>query len=173
MVGRMKLEVALVLGLIVAGCGEPPDRVPERLRFSQDGDIYEWALAHGVVGSLSLNTIDASGHGRPLVLMTCEDRSWGGLSAPYFERRDAEIRIVTDDAVFVLEPTTGRAAGEDARTARGAFPSGWFQALARTQTVEFFVGGNRVIAPGPGAEAADHFKRYCTKLARRRQASAP
>ena len=160
------LPLFTCLGVCLAACQPPVDRTLERPRFQQDGSTYEWALAHGVTGSLLLVRVDGAGRGIPEIVMTCHDRTRGGLQIRRPEAEATPASIIAGDTTFDVDLTpvsdfAGVVQGE------GYFPNGWFQALAKAAAIRIDYGGERLEFPGPGAPSVNHYKRYCTQLARR------
>lgn len=125
---------------------------------------YEWVLAHGVTGSLSLSRIEPGGIGRPFLIMSCRNLSVGRLQI-----RDATAGEGALSVLAAGENFSVPSAPEDARagpsfSGEGLLPPDWFDMLAMSTTLTIGYGGKTLEVPAPGAAAVGHYERYCTKL---------
>jgi hypothetical protein len=154
---------------VLVGCSPPADRAPQRPAFQVNGRTYEWQLAHGVAGSLSIVRTTSAGQGVPYIVMTCHDRRRGAVQLRGDLARAGKVKITAGDVAFSADTALrGASSGiGPITTGEGYFEPNWFQALATADVITVSSDSRIFEAPGPGA-AADHYKRYCTKLARRR-----
>ncbi len=158
----MKLWVSILLLAFLAGCTSRTDRAPPRPLFDLGGVPHEWALAHGKVGGLILSRLDGTGRGTPVLVMTCDDSTRGGLQVRFPEATAGPMRLQAGDKTFQVE-----ARQKDdlwAVQGEGRFPAGWFEAFAAADTLRLSYGTRALAVPAPGAPSVEHYARYCDLL---------
>ena len=164
------MKPGIVLTASVAalvGCSPAVDRAPQRQAFQVNGRTYEWQLAHGAAGSLSIVRTTSAGQGVPYIVMTCRDRRRGAVQLRGDLARAGRVSITAGNTTFssdtaLRDPSSGIGS---ATIGEGYFEPNWFQALAKADVVTVSSDGRTFKARAPGA-AADHYKRYCTRLAK-------
>lgn len=167
----MRLITAAVVVLSLVGCSPKVDSGPDKIgSFQRNGLTYQWAVANGVVGGLSLLRFNSVHSGSPNIIMTCQNRLRGGLQLRDDLARSGPISISVDDVRFTVDATFQDGFEVPVVQGEGYFPNGWFLALAAAQTVTIKSGdGEAVMFQGPSAPAVDQYKRYCTELSRHQQ----
>ena len=128
---------------------------------------YEWVLAHGVTGSLSLSRIEPGGIGRPFVIMTCRNLGVGGLQIREATAGQGELSVTAAGETFSVPPVSDGGQNGPSFYGEGALPTDWFDLLAMSATLTIGYGGQTMDVPAPGADAVGHYRRYCTKLQNR------
>ena len=160
----MKSMIALAAVLALAACAPPVDHAPPRPTFVLDGATYEWALAHGAKGGLLLLQMDGVGTGKPIVIMTCRNRTLGGLQIRYSEARQGPVTVEAGDATFAVDAVAVNDLNTPAFEGEGPLPTGWFRALAKAEVLQITYETKTVVVQGPGAPSVEHYERYCTRL---------
>ncbi|MBO9559774.1 MAG: hypothetical protein J7515_14485 [Caulobacter sp.] len=162
------------------------DRAPGPKTFSQDGQAYQWSVAHGVTGSVSLSREvpvpavsglkamikDSGASARayvPELVISCSGVHSGGFQARFYAPQGgaAQLRLTAGKSVFRTYRGTQALGGRTFVEGHGDLPEGFFDALAAAPTVSVAYGDRTTTFPGPGPALARHFERYCQSLADR------
>ena len=128
---------------------------------------YEWVLAHGVTGSLSLSRIEPGGIGRPLLIMTCRNLSVGGLQIRDATAGEGDLSVTAAGEPFSVPSVPDDPWAGPSFSGEGVLPPDWFDMLAMSTTLTIGYGAKILEVPAPGIEAVGHYERYCTKLQNR------
>lgn len=114
--------------------------------------------------------MDTAGHGLPVVVLTCDDRTRGGLQIRDPGASEGEVSLTAGVATYRVDAR--RQEGFDIPTfaGNGAFPTDWFEAVGQAERVRFSFGGEIRDVPGPGEAAVKNLEDYCGELAGHRDA---
>ncbi len=143
------------------------DRAPPAKTFVHQGETYQWNVAHGLTGSLSVaGPLKPDGAGLGLVL-TCSGLTSGGVQARFYapQPNTPQLRVRTADTVLRVRSSIYDVGGPKFVEGRGDLPKGYLSSLATTPTVSVEYAGQVTTFPGPGKALAEHFSRYCAELA--------
>ena len=162
----MKPRVSVLLLAVLAGCNSKTDRAPPRPLVDLGGVPHEWALAHGNKGGLILSRLDGAGRGSPVVIMTCDDSTRGGLQVRFPEATQGPVSLQAGEKTFGIQAR--RRNDFWGFEGEGRFPDGWFEALAAADTVRLSYGTRTLAVPAPGAPSVENYARYCDELTARR-----
>jgi hypothetical protein len=135
------------------------------------GETYQWSVAHGLTGSISISgpyRSNQSAQDLGLVL-TCSGLTSGGVQARFYspQPNTPQLRVRTADAVFRVRSSIYDVGGPKFVQGQGDLPSGYLKSLGSTHTVSVEYAGQITTFPGPGKALAEHFGRYCAELAQR------
>jgi len=166
---RSAAAVALLAGGVWAVHAMATDRAPPPKYFVQQGQSYHWSVAHGVSGGLVLvGPARADGSNVDLVL-SCSGLRSGGVQARFFEpaANASQLRVRTADTAFRVYRGIETVGAQSFVSGHGDLPDGYLRSLARTPTISIEYADQVTTFPGPGKALAEHFSRYCAKLAER------
>jgi hypothetical protein len=149
------------------------DRAPLPKAFDQEGERFQWTVAHGVVGSVGLNRQTAAWEGggawEPVLLITCSGPQSGSLQERTFVPvgGKVELAVKAGDKTFRVGNGIREFGPHRFVEGEGELPPGWFEALSKAPTITVAYAGVSRNFPGPGHDLTKHFERYCRDLARR------
>lgn len=99
--------------------------------------------------------------------MTCEGTATGGLQIRDAAAGVGPLTVSAQGRTFSVPSAPYRGLSMVAFFGKGAFETGWFDALAAAETVTIGFGGDTLEVRGPGEAAVAHYRRYCEELDRR------
>lgn len=163
------------------------DSAPPPLMFTQDGQRYQWNVAHGVTGSLGISqevdprlapelarALGVSGTSEahayvPVLNLSCSGLHSGGIQARLYAPQGgaAQVRFTAGPSVFRVYRGVENLGLGPFVAGRGDLPDNFFPALADAPAVSVAYGDKVTVFPGPGRALVTHFKRYCASLAQR------
>lgn len=149
------------------------DRAPPPKAFDLNGERFQWAVAHGVVGSVGLSrrtaVLDDATRWTPELLILCSGLQSGGLQERTFLPQDggAPLAVTAGEATFRVRHSVGEVGEYGFVEGQGDLPADWFDALSKAPTITVSYAGASRSYPGPGPDLTKHFERYCRDLSRR------
>jgi hypothetical protein len=185
--------VALLGALGVNYATARTDLAPPPSTFTQDGQNYQWSVAHGVTGSLGVSRevdprsvpemtraasqvtriLGASDAGVrayvPVLMLSCSGVHSGGVQARLYAPQGgaAQLRFTAGPSVFRVHRGIEDQGSGPFVEGHGDLPDNFFTALADAPAVSVAYGDKVTTFPGPSKALVNHFKRYCVSLAQR------
>ena len=143
------------------------DHAPPPKIFQHEGGSYQWSVAHGLTGSLSVSGPWGGSGAKMDLVLTCSGLTSGGVQARFYapQPNTPQLRVRTADAVFRVRSGINDVGGPKFVEGEGDLPQGYLKSLATTPTVSVEYAGQVTTFPGPGKPLAEHFGRYCAGLA--------
>lgn len=161
------LGAAVVTVTAIDALAKTFDRAPPPKVFDHAGGSYQWDVAHGLTGSLSVSGPWGGSGAKMDLVLTCSGLTSGGVQARFYapQPNTPQLRVRTADAVLRVRSGINDVGGPKFVEGHGDLPKGYFASLATTPTVSVEYAGQVTTFPGPGKPLAEHFGRYCAELA--------